>query len=340
MIRTIIYIILLLQGASLFSGSWEEYISFEFGSNENQLGAEELYDTGLAMTISTFGFDREGNLFIVDNCNKRVVIYDKNGLLQDIILKNQNIILGTNRILIQDPYLYLINSQAGILKYHIDNKNISWIKKKSDIESFKFNWKNIYTYKDKLIYYTKTNNIISLKVINKDGEIMDIDNKKYVDSFSPLDSRSSNDPVFFSSGKNEFIDEKGLLYPDRNSSYSSFLEYSKKSDKKSKDKEFIHFDHRIDGDINTDLFLGYDKNNLIYFLLYTRKKGDKEGYKKTIVVFSKSGKLLSKFQLGPSPEKANFGGWDTIKIDYDGNVYYFWAHTEMGAKIYKYKRDW
>lgn len=347
--RNIILYVILILSVNCFSSEWEEFASFEFGNKDNQLGGEELYDTGLAMTISSFDLDSFGNLYIVDKCNKRIVKYDKNGIFQEILLKDMKMIYTTKKIIIENNLMYLISQQHGVLKYNLDTKKIIWEKDENQFIKFKFNWKNILAYNDILIYYPKTNDKRILNIIDNNGDLLKQEElDKYIneinisrDSYSAFNKATSN---LFSSN-NEFIDENGLLYPNPYSSYGSFVEYAKllninMKNTKIANVEIEPFDHGIDGNIVSNIFMGYDKEKLIYFFYSMTQEKKNEGYKKIFVVFTQSGELVTKIQLDPLPIKANMLVNDTMKIDVDGNLYYIWAHTEHGVKIYKYKRNW
>jgi len=92
------------------------YLMLKWGSRENEVGLSEQYENFWYFGPATFDVDKEGNIYIVDQLNKRILKVNKKGE----VLKNVNIdklLFGKDPINLL-PVKLIVTDKCMFLKYH------------------------------------------------------------------------------------------------------------------------------------------------------------------------------------------------------------------------------
>ena len=92
------------------------YLMLKWGSRENEVGLSEQYENFWYFGPATFDVDKEGNIYIVDQLNKRILKINKKGE----VLENVNIeqlLFGEDPINLL-PVKLIVTDKCMFLKYH------------------------------------------------------------------------------------------------------------------------------------------------------------------------------------------------------------------------------
>jgi len=281
---------------------------------------------------TAFAFDREGNIYISDVLNRKLIKYDKNGKFIKEFPKTfssnaQQLFINENGDIItyfESSFGFACEDSNGNKKFVIDLT--SFLNEKE--RSYKFN----------LIYQ---NNTAYIKL--RDGKYIaiknpEIDSKKNKEKLMShemlLKSQTSNNGQNQSivNGKQITIDEKDRLIMDGellDRDYDSFIGFHKEKKKNIKDSNRNIIDKKkIDlpfdvSESRSMTYIGTDKDKNVYW----------RGTARLLFIFDKEGELLDVFKYDDKKS------YVIPTIDYDGNIYTM-NYDDKGVYIYRIKRVW
>lgn len=320
--RIIIFILLLyLIQMKLYTIDIKKYnpkkvVTLPQGNNNGQIGLNKKFIGGATGPMSLY-IKNNGNFYVSDGINNRIVILDKNGkFISNIYNHGRYNLLGSYKIEIDNnDNIFILSS--GYMKIDKNGEALFYIDF-NKIDNNLFNKNNFFLINDYTIFYDSTN---SLKIFNNKGEIVlknlknDLVNAINNKSLQKIDPNKTEKIKSFLS-KNELIFNENKLLTKN---FEQFKEYSYLKNSK--------IDFQNLSNISVGEFINYDNEYNSYWNGYEKYPN------KIIIIFDNEGNIKHCFY--------NILIENILSIDQNGNCYTIIPdENNENITIWKYEKAW
>ena len=347
-----IILIILFNYNIINTQEWESVLELSYGNKQQQVGIDDS-PIGYG-SITCIAFDKNNYLYISDNINNRILVFNDKLKFSKEIKSNNRYLASTGRILIDDDLnIWGFSSSSG---FKIDNNGKVLVEGKDELLPYHVGtWDTVNLYNNKLIgkvEYKKKLFAINEKGKEADLTVLENERDNRINDLAISRSISQeklnvvkklNDKVKAKSDKiKSFIDEKGRLYATDDNEFAEYAKIQREVKKENntsrskvefKDEPFSlkHY-NGIKGKY-IGLFVGIDNTLNTYWNSYDDK---------SIKVFDKYGQLLKEIIFKDLYDKSSIASpfQYIFNIDQKGNIYYAWMHSDVGFRLYQYKRTW
>ena len=321
-----IFFILLINLNCIFGESFHMYEenlinSFGFGTKIDNFTFNDNAPPAENKGPSTFSFDKNENIYILDSWANSMLVFNKNFELITIIKLNVQYNIVSKQIEINYDRLIFYNLAYSI-KIYENEELLSDIGQRQNRINQNINHDS-FIYNNGLVFFWLNNGEINMfdnpgpdksanvnKTINRE-EILDRISKYEIGIYNGI-TIDENNRLFYNK---ELITRDYEVYINYQiSKYNSYEEW------RSNNPYIINADLRKS---NNKTYLGKDTNNNIYW-----KTGNKR-----ILVFNSEGHLLDKFQYNRDISK-------TLPAVHPSGDVYFLDYDENEVRLYKITRRW
>ena len=349
----IVLIIVTINLAILNSQQWESVLELSFGSSKQQVGIEE-WPTGYS-SVTNMAFDKNDNLYLADERNDRILVFNKNFKYVKEITSKSSYLSSTRRMLIDKNLNIWVLFNSCVFK--IDNNGkllIDTTEAEKMLPYLPDYWYKMHLYESKLFVKNRDGVFFGIDDTGKKFDIEKVE--KYRDNLLAEQRHNnlsrSNTDINFDDVKNNvkgkissFIDENGRIFStDKN----EYIKYAKELRKVARDKKVpdsrsnkpIEFNEEPFGFNEGEIVIKEWKNEWYWFATDKNQNSYWRHESGVVKVFDKFGQRIKEISLVELYKKSNVDTLRTLTIDQKGNIYYAWMHSDVGFRLYQYKRTW